>query len=403
MTAILLALALLAAAVPPSALAAASDGFAELEAEARERPPTETLGEIARKNEEDWAALSARAKADYQAMLDRIAKEREDRRRAVTQRWDEFLESTNKEWVDYDPRGEARSLVDFEKGEVEIEVLVPVKEVTGGKEKAGYGELNDGEKARLKSLAEKKLGEQAKKVVAEKGERDAKVLQGQLKSADGAPVTEKNAERYARQTLAPKMVVEEKPIVAEDGTPRIKVRVKAEMVPEHVRVRAEQFKPRVLEVSRKYGLDPALVFAVIHTESFFNPRARSQAPAFGLMQLMPLSAAREAYQFLNKKEKILSPEELYDPDTNLLLGATYLHMLHTRHFGKIKDPDNRRTVSIAAYNCGPGCVRKRVLSKGDVDAMSNAELTDLVLRAVPQETREYVPRVQGRIALYQRL
>ena len=58
---------------------------------------------------------------------------------------------------------------------------------------------------------------------------------------------------------------------------------------------------------------------------------------------------------------------------------------------------------IAAYNCGPGCVRRTITSKNDVNVMSSEQLLALVGRAVPKETQAYVPRVRGRIEAYRQL
>ena len=46
------------------------------------------------------------------------------------------------------------------------------------------------------------------------------------------------------------------------------------------------------QIARKYGLDPALVKAIVYEESFFNPRAQSSQKAVGLMQVTPIAAAR---------------------------------------------------------------------------------------------------------------
>lgn len=332
---------------------------------------------------EEWSKISEETRRQYAEYEAARAKDAADFRAAVARQWTEFRDSTPKEWVEYNKKGDARSAVDFEKGKVKVEVLVPVEE-----------------KPRVKALAEEKVREQLKKVLAEKEPGEPEILKDQVKDSQGAVVTEKNADAFVKKELAPKMVVDPKPVVAQDGKPRLKVTVEVPLVPEHLRVRAERYKPIVDRYAAQYGLAPELVYAVIQTESEFNPKARSGAGAVGLMQLVPRTAANEAWLFLHKKEKAVTAEELTDPEENIQLGTTYLHMLSSRHYGKVKDEDNRRTLSIAAYNCGPGNVRRTVTSRADPDALSNDALVKVIQQNAPRETAVYVPRVQSRMPQY---
>jgi membrane-bound lytic murein transglycosylase C len=172
------------------------------------------------------------------------------------------------------------------------------------------------------------------------------------------------------------------------------------MVPGHLKVRAERYKDQVNKYANKYELDPALVYAVIHTESYFNPAAKSYIPAYGLMQLVPRSGAMDAYYYIYNEKKLLPADYLYDPDNNVMLGATYLHILLNKYLASINDQDNRRTLSIAAYNWGTGRIQKNIVKKYEVDELSHEEVVGLINEVAPKETRDYVERVNKRMELY---
>jgi membrane-bound lytic murein transglycosylase C len=340
----------------------------------------------------------------YEGMLRKMEAEREALRRRVVAQWDDFKESDTKRWVDYSPKADSRSQVDFEKGQVEVEVLVPVEQVAPGKKAVTFEKLDAGEKDKLKALAEEKLQAQAKEALTKKVQPEGpEVLKDQLRGADGKPVTEKNADKFVKEVLAPQMKVEDRPVVAQDGKPRLKVTVTVPMVPDHLRIRARRYASQIAAYAEQQELDPALVYAIIHTESEFNPMAKSKAPAFGLMQLMAPYGAREAHKYLTKEDKILPPEYLFDPDNNIKLGTAYMRLLLTRHYGKVKDPENRLNLSIAAYNCGSGTVSRTVLAGRGADSMSPDELFGRIKSRAPKETQHYVPRVRERMELYRSL
>ncbi len=113
----------------------------------------------------------------------------------------------------------------------------------------------------------------------------------------------------------------------------------------------------VASISRKHGLDPHLVHAIIRVESAYDPKAVSRAGAQGLMQLMPAT------------QDYLRVKNPFDPAQNISGGVRFMKMM-LRRFGDTE-------LALAAYNAGPTAVKKYA--------------------GIPpyKETRRYVKKVLG--------
>jgi len=113
----------------------------------------------------------------------------------------------------------------------------------------------------------------------------------------------------------------------------------------------------VREAAERHKVDPALVRAVIETESNWNPAARSRKGAMGLMQLIPTTAQR------------FGVNDAFNPKQNVDAGVRYLKTLLERYNGNLD-------LALAAYNAGEGAVDRA--------------------HGVPlyRETRDYVRKVQ---------
>ena len=114
----------------------------------------------------------------------------------------------------------------------------------------------------------------------------------------------------------------------------------------------------VREAADRHQVDPALIRAVIETESNWNSSAISRKGAVGLMQLMPTTAQR------------FGATEFYSPQQNVDAGVRYLKTLLGRYNGNLD-------LALAAYNAGEGAVDRA--------------------HGIPafRETRNYVQKVQS--------
>ncbi len=338
--------------------------------------------------------------AEYQRFVERDRQAFKQYVDDIRKRWgkEKAKTSSKKEWVSYDGDFGARRSVDFEKGQASVEVQV--------------------EKDLPAPEVRKRVEKQIVKMITDRGEADpleakqkapsaTQVLEGQLKTANDVPVSAGNAGAYAGEILS-KVSVQREPVVGGDGTSRIVARVSFLLVPDHIRVRAETYRETVAKNALRFGVEAPLVFAVIHTESCFNPRARSSAPAYGLMQLVPPSGARAAYMFVYGEDRLVAPEHLYDPANNIELGSGYIALLMTKNFKDVSDPLSRSYCAIAAYNTGPANVATAFTGKRDVPAAVrriNEMTADQVFARLRSnlpyaETREYIANVRGRVELY---
>ncbi|MBB3344349.1 lytic transglycosylase domain-containing protein [Luteimonas sp. RC10] len=104
-----------------------------------------------------------------------------------------------------------------------------------------------------------------------------------------------------------------------------------------VRLNREAYRDEVARAASEFGVEEAIVRAIMHAESAFNPNALSRAGAQGLMQLMPATARR--FGVVNA----------FDPEQNIRGGVAYLAWLLRRFDGDL-------TLAAAGYNAGEGAV-----------------------------------------------
>ncbi len=107
----------------------------------------------------------------------------------------------------------------------------------------------------------------------------------------------------------------------------------------HLSRQARLYRNTISIYSRIYDVDPELIHAIVRQESCFNEGAHSRVGAIGLMQLMPQTALG------------LRINDPWNPEHNIQGGIKYIAQMMRRFDGEAK-------LAIAAYNAGPGNVRK---------------------------------------------
>lgn len=162
--------------------------------------------------------------------------------------------------------------------------------------------------------------------------------------------------------------------------------------------RATRFSNAVQGYAAQYRLKPDLVFAIMNAESSFNPDLVSPRNAHGLMQVVPGTAGGEVHAWLGRKGHP-STEDLLDPATNIRYGVAYLHLLLTRHLGRIENALSREYCAIASYNSGASAVL-RVFGRSDsaayaaINDLSPEQVRLRLLRRLPaRESRVFLDRV----------
>lgn len=414
----------MAAAVllPVASPAMAQDPFDEIQRRFQEqqRRSDDALRSLHEEYRVKRQAMEGRWKQREQEMQARW----EQTKRAIEQKWDQALRSGPTDWVDYAADHEARSRVDFEQGTIEVTALVPVSEVSGLPVPIPFftlGAVPDGraglpalltdlpspadtrDRLRLAALpaAWTRLMHQFEQVFAQEAKPGKTALADQVAAKDGKPVDRHSVKAYVQEEVLPTAVAADKPVESRDGVARVKVTATVRMLPDHVRRRALQYQDLVPAYARQHGLDPRLLYAIIHTESFFNPRAQSPSPTYGLMQLVPRGAARDAYNFVYKEDRVLDDEYLLDAGHNVELGAAYLRLLGKQLFAGLEDGDKKTALLLCAYKWGPGNTQAKILRQVRVQDLTGTQVLSLLDQRTPEETRLYLKQVRDRMALYE--
>ena len=358
----------------------------------------------AREQNEKMKAMDASNKKD----MAKLQKEYDDYVKAEKEAYDNFVktgelvwgkgnvkESTQKDWVEYSDNGNTRSTIDFESGKATIEIVMekgkPVDE-KAIEEKLKFLLTNKGKTKDYDSKVEKAVPLQEKPV-----------LENQVKTPSGEVVTAKNIDKDVKE-IAKSVKPEVKTIKGADNKEREVVTIKLDLAPDHIKTRAEQYKKEIQKYCTKWDVDPALAYAIMQTESSFNPKAKSYVPAYGLMQIVPRTAGADCAQSLKKSFSAPTGNYLYEPENNIEMGVHYLYLLKKRYYSKVNSVDKQNLCIIASYNTGAGNVARAL--RGDtnikkaipqINEMSYDQLFKYFEKKLMPETQNYIRKVTERM------
>jgi hypothetical protein len=319
-----------------------------------------------------------------------------------------------------DKEAEAKKKDEEEQKRIEAERTALVQKIADAKRK----EIEEQKKIQeQKAQLEKKELDIKRKIDEEKAliEKRDKEKKNELKEKQAKEeqkavktVSENNSKEFIQDTVEKKVTKEV--IVGEDGKARTKYSVTLEMVPNSVQKRAENYIEMITKYSEKNEIDPALVLALIHTESAFNPKAFSRRPdgtpmACGLMQIIPSQAGRDAHKALFGKDKIVESEYLFDPENNLNMGTWYIKNLskwwnnyEKKNYGKTSSAEKNEFYAISSYNQGMGTILNKAYKSHQLLDKSEEETYQILITEnnVPKEGRDYLKRVAERKKLYKK-
>ncbi|WP_188008644.1 membrane-bound lytic murein transglycosylase MltC [Grimontia hollisae] len=295
---------------------------------------------------------------------------------------DEYIESGKHRYVKYLDGYQTRAHIDFEAGKIYVSTI------------ARHQPLEKLQKAIVQTV----LMPADPKYVEQFTDKDIQLtgkpfFLGQIVDQEGKSIEwEWRANRFANYLIENKL-----------QTKTIKrgkaYYVQIDMVNDHLQQREYQYAHYVRDASKRYDIPEDLIYAVIKTESSFNPYAVSHAGAYGLMQVIPKTAGADVFHLVKKKPGMPTKEYLFDPANNIDTGTAYLHILKTRYLREVTNPSSKHFSMISAYNSGTGGVlatfhqdRKRAMVV--LNRNSPRQVYDALTTKHPKdEARRYLQKV----------
>ncbi|MFR9650772.1 MAG: murein transglycosylase domain-containing protein [Rikenellaceae bacterium] len=413
---------------------------------------------------------------EYEQWVELMREEHQAFQKKIAHKWgdEQAVETTAKTWVEYSDDESTRSIVDFESGEVKVEVLLSDSDfdsegnvLPGRMEQAVEMALSSrGHTMDYQSEYEPRKEVSKTAILEDMVDLSTIAPSSAAKTTPNAPSSPQSytatsssrsyssgvttsaavlgeappvstgetpkpksesttttvvetiptpapaaVEKKEVKSVATKIVETVKPTVTtqknSEGETKKVATIELKLVDNHLSKMAATYRPLVSKYSAEYGIDEPIIYAIMEQESAFNPTAKSWVPAYGLMQLVPTSGGRDAYNYVHKKDKIVSGDYLFEPANNIELGAAYFKILKTRNFHKVTDPECQLLCMVAAYNCGAGNVSRAItgntnLTKAipEINKMNYDQLYSHFRKNLPDETKDYIYKITRNIKKY---
>lgn len=303
----------------------------------------------------------------------------------INKNWasDEFEVSTTNKMVKYTDHYLSRSSIDFESGKIRIETIDKTNPKVALKNAIVTTLLTPKDPRGVDLYSDSEMKFDGKPFLA-----------GLIKDNEGQDILyEWRARKYAD------FLVQTQAKQRKDTKGNKVYFVDLQMSKNYQALAGQNYQSFAKKYAKLYNLEPALVMAIIHTESNFNPYAMSHVPAYGLMQIVPSTAGADSHELITGKKGIPNKDMLFTAETNIQYGSAYLHILYNRYLKDIKDPKSQEYCVIAAYNTGSGNVlrafhkdRKQAIVR--INSMSSQQVyKHLVGNLAEYEARRYVQKV----------
>ena len=313
--------------------------------------------------------------------------------------------STKKSWVAYSKDKRTRTNVDFLKETIVVETIALSKKDAEQKLKLVLAKIVtiNNKTVQETDPLERKLD----KIKKPNGIITAKVKADPILSIvvfNNKP-TKKSIKNYVNEKVKLNNITITKSKI---GPTKNVYSIKIQMPKDAMLKRSRLYYDEIRKHASIQKMPASLIFAIMQTESSFNPRARSHTPAYGLMQIVPRTAGIDTYKYLYNKKRLVSSSYLYNSKNNITMGSAYLHILYYRYLKHIKNPTSRLYCTIAAYNTGAGNIawaftRTYNMKKAApyINKLTPKQVYNKLLKNLRyDEPKHYLKRVSNRMIVY---